>query len=222
MLDSAAAGAGSRQLLLGLARPEVLTSIFSLLGPFQSYSTLSLVNKHWRNVLQTPEIWTDLSYKGARKGQATWLPNCRTYYQFIALLKQPRFRKLKSLCLPTGMKLGKKNITYIARECPHLTYLNISNASGCKVPQMKQIAECWPNLTTFIMAEPTGASCVYQKNCSARATDLHCSCLARQSIAVQADTTTALYFLALPHMCKHFLYTQHQLTALRSSPLAPL
>jgi hypothetical protein len=161
LLDSASEPSGSRQLLLGSARPELLTSIFSLLGAYQSYGVLSLVNKHWRVCLQEPEIWTDLSYKTAVRGAATWLPNCRTYYQLIALLRQPRFKKLKSLCLPTGINLGKKTFCYMSRVCPHITYLNISNATNIKVPQMQQIAEYMPQLTTFIMAEPTGALKLY-------------------------------------------------------------
>jgi hypothetical protein len=44
--------AAARQLIMGSAPTEILSKVFLLLGPLNSYGQLSLVNKHWREALQ--------------------------------------------------------------------------------------------------------------------------------------------------------------------------
>jgi hypothetical protein len=48
--DGSAAAAG--QLIMASAPTEILSKVFLLLGPLNSYGQLSLVNKHWREALQ--------------------------------------------------------------------------------------------------------------------------------------------------------------------------
>jgi hypothetical protein len=51
--DGSAAAAG--QLVMASAPTEILSKVFLLLGPLNSYGQLSLVNKHWREALQVTE-----------------------------------------------------------------------------------------------------------------------------------------------------------------------
>jgi hypothetical protein len=44
--------ASARALIMASAPTEILSKVFLLLGPLNSYGQLSLVNKHWREALQ--------------------------------------------------------------------------------------------------------------------------------------------------------------------------
>jgi hypothetical protein len=108
-----------------------------------------------------------------------WLNRFDNHTKLVALLRHPRFKLVTSLCMPSGLKMGTTTFKQISKACPNITYLNIANAKNCKSLQLMEIANCMPNLHTFIMGEATGARCMSSSACC----------------AVLAFYSTACYFL---------------------------
>jgi hypothetical protein len=88
-----------------------------------------------------------------------WLSRFDNHTKLVALLRHPRFKLVTDLCMPSRLKMGTTTFKQISKACPHITYLNIANAKNCKTLQLMEIANCMPNLHTFVMGEATGASC---------------------------------------------------------------
>jgi hypothetical protein len=85
-----------------------------------------------------------------------WLSRFDNHTKLIALLRHPRFKLVTDLCMPSRLKMGTTTFKHISAACPNITYLNIANAKNCKTLQLMEIANCMPNLHTFIMGEATG------------------------------------------------------------------
>lgn len=143
-------------LQLGRAPPDLLSRIFSHFGPVHCSTVLVLVNKHWQQVSAHPRLYTDLS----QMGKASWLRNCTNNRQLIARLREPRCKLVEALTVPK-LKLGSSTFQKIAKACWHIKYLNICNGCNVKAVHLQEVAKHMPDLTTFVMGEPSGktASC---------------------------------------------------------------
>jgi hypothetical protein len=96
-----------------------------------------------------------------------WLSRFDNHTKLVALLRHPRFKLVTDLCMPSRLKMGTTTFKQISKACPNITYLNIANAKNCKTLQLMEIANCMPNLHTFIMGGATGSAVSVYISCCA-------------------------------------------------------
>jgi hypothetical protein len=129
-----------------------------------------------------------------------WLSRFDNHTKLIALLRHPRFKLVTDLCMPSRLKMGTTTFKHISKACPNITYLNIANAKNCKTLQLMEIANCMPNLHTFIMGEATG------KRRTVRHGTACCSCCA--PFALPNHSTLSLQSCLL-NRCSMFSSFKH-------------
>ncbi|KAG5175457.1 hypothetical protein JKP88DRAFT_338462 [Tribonema minus] len=138
--------------------PDLRALVLSFVASAKSLAKLATVSKGIRKEVMNPAHWAQTlcySHAPSSHGEREFLRSVNRSTTLVQLLKQPRFRQVTHLSIPTQLKLGTTTFRSIARVLPQLTYLNTCNARNVKTPALLDLARSMPNLKTVILGEPT-------------------------------------------------------------------
>ena len=101
---------------------EVILDIIGYLPYHHFVHNVSLISKAWLSATRAPQLWTRLDKTTGLKPSSELKLSMSA---LLTILSRPQFSSLKSLTLPSKVKLGTNGMNQMAKHCPFLEEMDI-------------------------------------------------------------------------------------------------